>query len=279
MRLPIHSTRSGVGKREHVVLPGHAAYCSAIIRAVGEGTAVRPSRPIVPVPLSFSAVGPGSLDSIRGRGKVSGMDRELGAPHPPGRVKYLAAVAVAITVAMTAVIAVTVDAPGRISRALSGKSLEDLFSSPRLDSELDVVRTQLGGQPIRRMDVTSNLISVEAVAADGLLHLYWVRDGEVEDMDSMTDLHAGETAFTASDVSGPRIRAAVSDVRSLGKPGEIELVSYIFRPGYPLSVAVWIRHDPVSSVLHFDPRGGSSVVREESIETDGHTSSFGGCWC
>ncbi|WP_141210744.1 hypothetical protein [Rhodococcus sp. OK302] len=207
------------------------------------------------------------------------MESESGAPRPPCRVKYIAAVAVAVTVAMTAVIAVTVDAPGRISRALSGTSLEDLFSSPRLDSELDVVRAQLGGLPIRRMDVTSNLISVEAVAADGLLHLYWVRDGEVEDMDSITDLHAGETAFAAADLSGPRIRAVVSDVRSLGKPGEIELVSYIFRPRHPLSVAVWIRHDPVSSVLHFDPRGGSTVVREESIETDEHTSSFGGCWC
>ncbi|MBP1162913.1 hypothetical protein [Rhodococcus sp. PvR099] len=207
------------------------------------------------------------------------MESESGAPRPPYRVKYIAAVAVAITVAFSAVIAVTVDAPGRISRALSGTSLEDLFSSPRLDSELDVVRAQLGGLPIRRMDVTSNLISVEAVAADGLLHLYWVRDGEVEDMDSITDLHPGETAFAAADLSGPRIRAAVSDVRSLGKPGEIELVSYIFRPGHPLSVAVWIRHDPVSSVLHFDPRGGSTVVREESIETDEHTSSFGGCWC
>ncbi|MCZ4557919.1 hypothetical protein O4215_20370 [Rhodococcus maanshanensis] len=207
------------------------------------------------------------------------MESESGAPRPPYRVKYIAAVAVAITVAFSAVIAVTVDAPGRISRALSGTSLEDLFSSPRLDSELDVVRAQLGGLPIRRMDVTSNLISVEAVAADGLLHLYWVRDGEVEDLDSITDLHAGETAFAAADLSGPRIRAAVSDVRSLGKPGEIELVSYIFRPGHPLSVAVWIRHDPVSSVLHFDPRGGSTVVREESIETDEHTSSFGGCWC
>ncbi|OYD60958.1 hypothetical protein BDB13_5872 [Rhodococcus sp. OK302] len=210
---------------------------------------------------------------------MSGMESESGAPRPPCRVKYIAAVAVAVTVAMTAVIAVTVDAPGRISRALSGTSLEDLFSSPRLDSELDVVRAQLGGLPIRRMDVTSNLISVEAVAADGLLHLYWVRDGEVEDMDSITDLHAGETAFAAADLSGPRIRAVVSDVRSLGKPGEIELVSYIFRPRHPLSVAVWIRHDPVSSVLHFDPRGGSTVVREESIETDEHTSSFGGCWC
>ncbi|WP_156042367.1 hypothetical protein [Rhodococcus sp. UNC363MFTsu5.1] len=207
------------------------------------------------------------------------MECESGAPRPPYRVKYIAALAVAITVAFSAVIAVTVDAPGRISRALSGTSLEDLFSSPRLDSELDVVRAQLGGLPIRRMDVYSNLISVEAVAADGLLHLYWVRDGEVEDMDSITDLHAGETAFAAADLSGPRIRAAVFDVRSLGKPGEIELVSYIFRPRHPLSVAVWIRHDPVSSVLHFDPRGGSTVVREESIETDEHTSSFGGCWC
>ncbi len=28
----------------------------------------------------------------------------------------------------------------------------------------------------------------------------------------------------------------------------------------------------------FDPRGGSAVVREKSIETDEHTSSFGGCW-
>lgn len=207
------------------------------------------------------------------------MESESGVSRLPCRVKYSAAVAVVIAVAMTAVIAVTVDVPGRISRALSGTSVEDLFSSPRLDSELDVVRAQLGGQPIRRMDVTSNLISVEAVAADGLLHLYWVRDGEVEDMDSITDLHAGGTAFAAADVSGPRIRAAVSDVRSLGRPGEIELVSYIFRPGYPLSVAVWIRHDPVSSVLHFEPWGGSAVVREESIETDEHTSSFGGCWC
>lgn len=142
-----------------------------------------------------------------------------------------------------------------------------------------MVRAELGGLAIRRMDVTSNLISVEAVAADGLLHLFWVRDGEVEDVDSMTDLHAGETAFMAGDVSGSRIRAAVADVRSFERPGEIDLVSYIFRPGYALSVAVWIRHDPVSSVLHFDPRGGSAVVREESIETDEHTSSFGGCWC
>ncbi|MEV6071417.1 hypothetical protein AB0L82_33135 [Nocardia sp. NPDC052001] len=203
------------------------------------------------------------------------MDNESGSPRPPYRARYLAVIAVAII----AVIAVSVDAPGRISRALSGTSREDLFSSPRLDSELDVVRTQLGGLPMRRVDVTSNLISVEAVAADGLLHLYWVRDGEVQDMDSITDLHAGETAFAAADLSGPRMRAAVSDVRGLGKPGEIELVSYIFRPQHPLSVAVWIRHDPVSSVLHFDPQGASTVLREESIETDEHTSSFGGCWC
>ncbi|MDJ0104865.1 hypothetical protein QM646_00450 [Rhodococcus erythropolis] len=207
------------------------------------------------------------------------MDIESGAPRPSHRVKYLAVVVVAVTVAIMAVIAVNIDAPGRISRALSGSSGEDLFSSSRLDAELDVVRAELGGLAIRRMDVTSNLISVEAVAADGLVHLFWVRDGEVEDLDSMTDLHAGEAAFMAGDVSGPRIRAAVSDVCSFGRPGEIELVSYIFRPGYSLSVAVWIRHDPVSSVLHFDPRGGSAVVREESIETDEHTSSFGGCWC
>lgn len=57
------------------------------------------------------------------------------------------------------------------------------------------------------------------------------------------------------------------------------MVSDIFPPGHPLSVAVWVRHDPVSSVLHFDALGGSVVVREESIETDEHTSSFGGCWC
>ncbi|MFJ1455077.1 hypothetical protein [Nocardia sp. N2S4-5] len=206
------------------------------------------------------------------------MENESGSPRPPYRAKYIAVVAVAI-IAVIAVLAATADVPGRISRALSGTSREDLFSSPRLDSELDVVRAQLGGLPMRRMDVTANLISVEAVAADGRLHLYWVRDGEVEDMDSTTDLHAGETAFAAADLSGPRIRAVVSDVRSLGKPGEIQLVSYIFRQKHPLSVAVWIRHDPVSSVLHFDPQGGSTVVAEESIETDEHTSSFGGCWC
>jgi hypothetical protein len=210
---------------------------------------------------------------------MSGMENEPGAPRPNHRVKYFVAVAVAITVAIAVVIAVTIDAPGRISRAFSGTPLDDLFSSPRLDSELDVVRARLGDLPMRRVDVTSNLISVEAVAADGQLHLYWVRDGEVEDVNSIADLHAGETAFTAADLSGHRIRAAVSDVRGLGKPGEIQLVSYIFRQRHPLSVAVWIRHDPVSSVLHFDPRGGSAVVREESIETDEHTSSFGGCWC
>jgi len=44
--------------------------------------------------------------------------------------------------------------------------------------------------------------------------------------------------FTAADLSGQRLRAAVSDVRALGKPGEIELVSYIYRPGNPLTVAV-----------------------------------------
>lgn len=204
---------------------------------------------------------------------------EPGAPRPRHRVKYVVAVAAATAVAIIAVIAVTIDAPGRISRALSGAAHDDLFASHRLDAELDVVRARLGDLPMRRVDVTSNLISVEAVAADGQLHLYWVRDGEVDDMDSISDLHAGETAFTAADLSGQRIRAAVSDVRGLGKPGEIELVSYIFRPRHPLSVAVWIRHDPVSKVLHFDPRGGSTVMREESIDTDEHTSSFGGCWC
>jgi len=204
---------------------------------------------------------------------------EPGAPRPRSRVKYVVAVAAATAVAIIAVIAVTIDAPGRISRALSGAAHDDLFASHRLDAELDVVRARLGDLPMRRVDVTSNLISVEAVAADGQLHLYWVRDGEVDDMDSISDLHAGETAFTAADLSGQRIRAAVSDVRGLGKPGEIELVSYIFRPRQPLSVAVWIRHDPVSKVLHFDPRGGSTVMREESIDTDEHTSSFGGCWC
>ncbi|MGV0675665.1 hypothetical protein ABQE62_05665 [Mycolicibacterium fortuitum] len=204
---------------------------------------------------------------------------QSGAPRPNHRGKYVAVIAVSVLVAIAAVAMVIVDAPSRITRALGGVTDEELFSSQRLDAELDLVRERLGGLPLRRVDVTSNLVSVEAVAADGQLHLYWVRDGEVEDMDSIADLHAGETAFTAADLSGERIRAAVSDVRALGKPGDIELVSYIFRPRHPLSVAVWIRHDPVSSVLHFDPRGGSAVVREESIETDEHTSSFGGCWC
>lgn len=194
-------------------------------------------------------------------------------------MKYVAAVVVSVVVAVAAVVVVVGGVPDRIARMLGGVAREDLFSSQRLDSELDLVRARLGDLPLRRVDVTSNLVSVEAVATDGQLHLYWLRDGEVEDMDSIADLHAGETAFTAADLSGQRIRAAVSDVRALGKPGDIELVSYIFRPGHPLSVAVWIRHDPVSSVLHFDPRGGSNVVREESIETDEHTSSFGGCWC
>jgi hypothetical protein len=198
---------------------------------------------------------------------------------PNHRGKYIAVVAVSIVVAIAAVVVVVGDVSGRISRAVSGVGSDPLFSAQRLDADFDLVRARLGDLPMRRVDVTSNLISVEAVAADGQLHKYWVRDGEVEDVDSIADLHAGETAFTAADLSGQRIRAAVSDVRALGKPGDIELVSYIFRPGHPLSVAVWIRHDPVSSVLHFDPRGGSTVVREESIETDEHTSSFGGCWC
>jgi hypothetical protein len=201
------------------------------------------------------------------------------ASRPNHRVKYAMVVAVSIVVAIAAVVVVVADVPGRISRGLSGAASEPLFSAQRLDAELDAVRARLGDLPMRRVDVTSNLISVEAVAADGQLHKYWVRDGEVEDVDSIADLHAGEPAFTAADLSGQRLRAAVSDTRALGKPGEIELVSYIYRPGHPLSVAVWIRHDPVSSVLHFDPRGGSTVVREESIETDEHTSSFGGCWC
>ena len=203
------------------------------------------------------------------------MNDEPDAPRPSHRAKYVAATAVAITVAIAVVIAVVVDVPGRISRTFSG---EDLFSSPRLDAEFDAVRAHLGGLPMRRVDVTSNLISVEAVAADGRLHLYWVRDGEVEDVNSMTDLHAGEAAFTAADLSAERIRAAVSDVRALGRPGEIQLVSYIFRPRHPLSVAVWLRHDPLSSILNFDPRGGSAVLREELVETDEHTV-FGGCWC
>jgi hypothetical protein len=211
---------------------------------------------------------------------VNGINNESGAPRPSHRTKYIAAVAVAITVGIAAVVAVTTDAPGRISRALSGALLDDeLFASQQLDSELDLLRAQLGELPMRRVQVTTNLISVEAVAADGRLHKYWVRDGGVEDVDSLPDLHAGEKAFTAADLSGQRIRAVVSDVRSLGKPGDLELVSYEIGQGHPLSVAAWIRHDPVSSVLHFDPRGGSAVVREESIETDEHTSSFGGCWC
>ena len=210
---------------------------------------------------------------------MSTTEPEPGAPRPNHQMKYVAVIAVAVVVAIAAVVMVAVDVPGRITRAFGGVTDEELFSSQRLDVELDLVRERLGDLPMRRVDVTSNLISVEAVAADGQLHLYWVREGEVEDMDSIADLHAGETAFTAADLSGQRIRAAVSDVRALGKPGDIELVSYIFRPRHPLSVAVWIRHDPMSSVLHFDPRGGSAVVREESIETDEHTSSFGGCWC
>lgn len=76
------------------------------------------------------------------------MDIESGAPRPPHRVKYLAAVVVAVTIAMMAVIAVIVDAPGRISRALSGSSGKDLFSSSRLDAELDVVLAELGGLSI-----------------------------------------------------------------------------------------------------------------------------------
>ncbi|WP_454792833.1 hypothetical protein [Mycolicibacterium lutetiense] len=201
------------------------------------------------------------------------------APRPNHRMKYVAAVAVSVVVAIAAVVVIVGDVPGRITRALGGVAREDLFSSQRLDAELDLVRARLGDLPMRRVTVTSNLVSVEAVATDNQLHDYWVRDGKVEDMDSIADLHAGETAFTAADLSGQRIRAVVSDVRGLGKPGEIELVSYEIEQGHPLSVAVWIRHDPVSSVLHFDPRGGSAVVREKSIETDEHTSVFGGCWC
>lgn len=209
---------------------------------------------------------------------MSTQDTEQSAPRPNHRGKYVAAVVVSVVVAAAAVVVVVGDVPGRITRTLGG-AREDLFSSQRLDSELDVVRARLGDLSLRRVTVTSNLVSVEAVAADGQLHDYWVRDGEVEDMDSIADLHAGETAFTAADLSGQRVRAVVSDVRGLGKPGEIELVSYEIGQGHPLSVAVWIRHDPVSSVLHFDPRSGSTVVREESIETDEHTSVFGGCWC
>ncbi|MGW4100649.1 hypothetical protein [Mycobacterium sp. NPDC004974] len=210
---------------------------------------------------------------------MSSRDTEQGATLPNRRWKYVAVIAASVVVAGAAVVAVVGDVPGRVIRALGGVAREDLFSSQRLDSELDLVRARLGNLPLRRVTVTSNLVSVEAVAADGRLHDYWVRDGEVQDMDSIADLHAGEAAFTAADLSGQRIRAAVSDVRDVGKPGEIELVSYEIEQGHPLSVAVWIRHDPVSSVLHFDPRGGSTVVREESIETDEHTSVFGGCWC
>ncbi|MDV3123873.1 hypothetical protein M1247_02990 [Mycobacterium sp. 21AC1] len=207
---------------------------------------------------------------------MSTRDTEQGAPRPNHRLKY--AVVVAVVVAVTAVLVVVGDVPGRIIHAL-GIAREDLFSSQRLDSELDVVRARLGDLPLRRVKVMSNLISVEAVAHDSRLHLYWVRDGEVEGMDSMSDVHAGEATFTAADLSGQRVRAAVSDVRNLGKPGEIQLVSYEIEQGRPLSVAVWIRHDPMSSVLHLDPQGGTTVVREESIETDQHTSAFGGCWC
>ncbi|OCB56525.1 hypothetical protein A5722_13950 [Mycobacterium vulneris] len=210
---------------------------------------------------------------------MSTTEPEPGPPRPNLRGKYVAVITVSVLVAIAAVVMIVVDVPSRITRALGGDTDEDLFSSQRLDAELDLVRERLGDLPLRRMDVTSNLVSVEAVAADGQLHLYWVRDGKVEDMDSIADLHAGETAFTAADLSGERIRAAVSDVRSLGKPGEIQLASYLIEQGQPLSVAVWIRHDPVSAVLHFDPQGGSTVVREESIETDEHTSVFGGCWC
>lgn len=210
---------------------------------------------------------------------MSATRAEPDAPRPNHRWKYVAVIAASVVVAVAAVVAVVGDVPGRVIRTLGGVAREDLFSSQRLDSELDLVRARLGDLPLRRVTVTSNLVSVEAVAADGQLHDYWVRDGEVQDMDSIADLHAGEAAFTAADLSGQRIRAAVSDVRAVGKPGEIELVSYEIEQGHPLSVAVWIRHDPVSSVLHFDPRGGSTVVREESIETDEHTSVFGGCWC
>ncbi|MHA3018844.1 hypothetical protein ACXPWS_01065 [Mycobacterium sp. BMJ-28] len=207
------------------------------------------------------------------------MGRGSGAARPSHRAKYIAVIAVSIVVAVAAVIAIVADVPGRITRALGGVANEDLFASQRLDSELEAVRTRLGDLPMRRVQVTTNLISIEAVAADGQLHMYWVRDGEVEDVDSIADLHAGEAAFTAADLSGQRIRAVVSHVRDLGKPGELQLVSYEMGQGHPLSVAVWIRHDPVSSVLHFDPRSGSTVVREDSIETDEHTSVFGGCWC
>ncbi|WP_396910374.1 hypothetical protein [Mycolicibacterium sp.] len=181
---------------------------------------------------------------------MSTPEPEPGPPRPSHRVKYVAVIAVSVVVAIAAVIMVVVDAPSRITSALGGVTDEELFSSQRLDAELEVVRAQLGDLPLRRVDVTSNLVSVEAVAADGQLHLYWVRDGEVEDMDSIADLHAGEPAFTAADLSGERIHTAVSDVRALGKPGEIQLASYLIEQGQPLSVAVWIRHDPVSSVLH-----------------------------
>lgn len=192
---------------------------------------------------------------------------------------YIAAAAVAAAAAIAVAVAIAVDLPDRITRASSGDAREDLFSSQRLDAELDAVRAQLGGQPLRRVTVTSNLISVEAVAADGRLHHYWVRDGKVEDLDSIPDLDVGETAFTAADLSARRVRSAAAEVRSLGKPGEIQQVSYEIGLGFPLSTAVWIRHDPLSSVLYFDPKGGSAVVREQSIPTDEHTSVFGGCWC
>jgi hypothetical protein len=207
------------------------------------------------------------------------MENEPGTRRPNHRAKYIAAAVLAVIAAIAAVGVITGSVPDWITRATGGAAREDLYSSQRLDAELDVVRTQLGDLPLRRVTVTTNLISVEAVAADGQLHDYWVRDGKVEDMDSIPDLHAGETAFTAADLSGQRVRSAVADVRNLGKPGELQQVTYEIGLGYPLSVAVWIRHDPLSSVLYFDPQGGSTVVREQSIPTDEHTSVFGGCWC
>ncbi|WP_139360371.1 MULTISPECIES: hypothetical protein [unclassified Mycobacterium] len=156
---------------------------------------------------------------------------------------------------------------------------DPLYGAPRLDGELSAMQRELPGRRLFRVMIYPAHISIEAQVGDTQqLDQLDQRRGEFRNFGRQTGYAWARTPFRVEEISAYRIRQAVTDALALGKPGGVEFVSYeTARAQRPLTLTVWLRHDPLSTLVDFDPRTGA-IIGQQFIETDANTV-LGGCWC
>ncbi|MFA4081818.1 hypothetical protein [Mycobacteroides salmoniphilum] len=156
---------------------------------------------------------------------------------------------------------------------------DPLYGAPRLDGELSAMQRELPGRGLFRVMIYPAHISMEAQVGDTQqLDQLDQRRGEFRNFGRQSGYASARTPFRVEEISAHRIRQAVTDTLALGKPGDVEFVSYeTARAQRPLTLTVWLRHDPLSTLVDFDPRTGA-IIGQQPIETDASTV-LGGCWC